>query len=86
MSIVKDAVSLISYSVSLSFVYKRTTAFFPPANLIFSHVIEGVYQLLEFPGRIFGVTYVYYDIICEYQYFDLFIFILNPVYLFLLFY
>ena len=28
-------------------------------------LLKGLYWMYEFPGRLFGVTYVYYKIICE---------------------
>ena len=54
--IVRGSVPLISFSASLSFVCRRATDFFFLVNLVSSHFTFGVYQLQEFPDRIFGVT------------------------------
>ena len=59
--IIKDAISLISFSACLS-------------------------QLYNFPGRIFGVTYVSYNIIYREQKFDLFLSNVYPLDLLLLSY
>ena len=69
VAIAKGIVSLTFFSASL--LLCRTYCFLC-INFVSSHSAEGVYQLLEFSGKLFRVTYVYYHIICVEQYFDLF--------------
>ena len=53
VAIVNGAVSLISSSAHLLFAYSMAIDFFS-VNFVCSHLVEGVYQLWEFPGRVFG--------------------------------
>jgi hypothetical protein len=72
--VVKDVVSPISFSACLSFVLRRDIDFFFLVNFVFSYFAKDVYQLSEFYGRFLGPHFysVYYCIICEKQYFDIF--------------
>ena len=72
-------VTIVKFIVSWIFflsLYKEGYLFIFLVNFVSSHFAESLYQLLEFSGRIFGVSYVNYHIIFE-SYFVFFLSNLN---------
>jgi hypothetical protein len=59
----KGIIFLNSYSVCLTFFIFIIIFFL--VNFVSSYIDEDVYQLQEFPGRMFSGTYVHYHIICK---------------------
>ena len=64
VAIVKGVVSL--FFLSLFVICIKEGYWFVWVNFIFSHFSEVVYQLEKFSGRVFGVAYESYHIMCKY--------------------